>query len=181
MPTLGRGTAFRLAQITLPHTSTAEAHRSGSVYGRWRPEHEDRSGEWVLVRLVLHQRRQPVVPLAEVHWLGRHHDPDAVRRKDHVADANARATATILATDAPSSRRIVTGPTTISARETALVGGGSGVMAWGDISTTMAATRRHLPAQVKPACPVEPWFDKQAEARFVQMSPQCLMRLTTQF
>lgn len=52
--------------------------------------------------------------LAEVDRFGRHHDPDAVRREDHVAAAKARAMAAIRVADAPSSRRMVTGPRTIS-------------------------------------------------------------------
>lgn len=62
----------------------------------------------------------------EVHGFGRHNDPHAVRREDHVATARARAMAAIRAADVPSLRRMVTGPTTISAREAALTVGGSG-------------------------------------------------------
>ncbi|TDK39129.1 hypothetical protein E2F50_03080 [Rhizobium deserti] len=62
----------------------------------------------------------------EVDRLGGYHDPHAVRWKDHIVAARARAMEAIRAEDAPSSRRIVTGPTTISARETALTFDGSG-------------------------------------------------------
>ncbi|WP_244490096.1 hypothetical protein [Rhizobium sp. Root483D2] len=73
--------------------------------------------------------------LAEIDRFGRHHDPHAIRWKNHVAAAKARAIAAIRAADAPSSRRTVTRPTIISAREICLAAGGSGV----GISTTMAA------------------------------------------
>nr|ALU64433.1 putative IS66 family transposase, OrfB [Rhizobium leguminosarum bv. viciae] len=87
---------------------------------------------------------------AEVDRLGRHHDPDAVRWKDHVGNAQARATAPIRAADAPSSKRIVTEPTTISGRLAFLIGGsetgGSTITAANSTAST-GAGRTSLPCR----------------------------------
>ena len=62
--------------------------------------------------------------------------PEAIRAGfDRALAANLAEIAAIRDADAPSSRRIVTGPTTISAREATLTVCGSGAGA----STTMAA------------------------------------------
>lgn len=77
---------------------------------------------------------QSVVTLTEIDRLGRQHDPNPVRGKDHVGPAQARATASIRAADAPSSKRIVTAPTMISGRLAFLKGGS----ATGGSTTTAA-------------------------------------------
>src|SRR5690606_37352630 len=75
-------------------------------------EHEDRASERVLVQRVLHHRCQAVVPLAEVDWLGRHHDPHPVGGKDHEAAISAWTTEAIRTAEAPGSSRMITEPTT---------------------------------------------------------------------
>ncbi|SCX36339.1 hypothetical protein DSM25559_5438 [Agrobacterium rosae] len=94
---------------------------------------------------VLPQRRKSVVPLTKVYGFGRHHDPHAVRWKDHVTAAIARAMPTIRAANAPLSRRMVTGPNTISVREIGLTASGSGE----GVSTTMAANSTVSSGSVK--------------------------------
>src|SRR6056297_588757 len=96
-------------------------HKAGAVpveqLQRIRPlraEHEDRPGEGLLAQFVLHQGRQPVVALAEVHRPGGDHDPHPVRREDHAETASARTIAAIRSAETPDSSRIVTDPMMIS-------------------------------------------------------------------
>ncbi|MEQ9178586.1 MAG: hypothetical protein RIF44_07680, partial [Nitratireductor sp.] len=64
--------------------------------------------------ITLHQSRQTVMALAEVHRLRRHEDAHPVRREDHSADASAAAIAPIRFAGVPDDRRTVTSPTAIS-------------------------------------------------------------------
>ena len=85
--------------------------------------------------------------LAEVDRLCRHHDPNPVGWKDHAGTAQARATAAIRATDAPSSRRIVIEPTIISGRLAFLIGGfaGGSTITAANSTASSGAGRTNLP------------------------------------
>src|SRR5690606_15796836 len=137
VPDAGPGEAVFLQTLIGHHHAAAIPVDQLQPVRPARPEDKDRSCERVLAQLVLHQRRQPVMAFAEVYRLRRHHDPHAVRRKDH-AEANAHATTTIRAADAPSSRRIMTGPTMISGRLDAFLIGGwiAGVSSTSDANST---------------------------------------------
>lgn len=61
--------------------------------GPARAEDEDRSGERVFAKFVLHQRRQTVMTFSEVDGLRRHHDAQPVRGEAHADTASASAIA----------------------------------------------------------------------------------------
>src|SRR5271170_83309 len=86
--------------------------------GSFRAEAVNRAGEWIGLQLFLHQSRQSVHALAEVHGLRRHqhpHRPGRDQQAAHVLDRQtARRTASTSHASAPAGTRTVTAPITSS-------------------------------------------------------------------
>src|SRR3984957_6421982 len=87
--------------------------------GAFRAEAVDRAREWVGLQLLLHQSRQSVHALAEVHGLRRHQHPNRPGRDQQAAAHEldrqiARKTASTSRASAPAGTRTVTAPITSS-------------------------------------------------------------------
>ena len=74
------------------------------------PEHEYRAGERILVRFVLYQSTEPIMPLANVNRRGGHHDPHLVGRDDQMKAVNAQMIYAIRTARQAASSRSVTSP-----------------------------------------------------------------------
>jgi hypothetical protein len=87
--------------------------------GALRAEAEDHARERIGIQMLLHQRRKPVHPFAEVHGLRRHQNPDRSGRDQHSAThafkrRTARKTASMSRVSMPPDTRTLMAPITIS-------------------------------------------------------------------
>jgi hypothetical protein len=116
----GTGAYFSgtMSRVTRSPLQEISGGRAPAWHSRVLPRQPAWSGfcRQVIGQIVLDQRRQSIMAFAEIDKLGRHHDPNPARRKDHAGPAQAPATAAIRTADAPSSRKMVITPTTISGR-----------------------------------------------------------------
>lgn len=77
------------------------------------PEHKYGASKWILAHLILHRRCQPIMTLAQVDRLGRHHDPRPASRR-MVSPGRSQAACSAAASSAirtggvaASSRRVM--------------------------------------------------------------------------
>ncbi len=80
----------------------------------FRAEHKHRAGERIFVQLIHHQCAKPVMAPAEVDRLGRHHNPHAIRRENHLLPFRASTICAMRPASVYASSRKVTRPVAIS-------------------------------------------------------------------
>src|SRR5690606_12675047 len=108
------------------HQSRAVPVEQLQPIGFPRAEYEDGAGERIVAQLVLHDPSQAVMTFKEVDGLRRHHDPNPVRREDHVRACSAKTSSATRAADVAGSRRSMTGLMIRSIGVVTGVSGGSG-------------------------------------------------------